>query len=79
MSSMLQINPLKITTHSKPRSVCSGYSATLYSTYFLFIGNTSFPCRFVEEKSGLYERMPLTFYKDTNFLAIFALSFETNI
>lgn len=32
-----------MTTHSKPRSVCSGYSAILYSIYFLFIGNTSFP------------------------------------
>lgn len=42
-----------MTTHSKPRSVCSGYSATLYSIYFLFIGNTSFPFYSFGRKIGV--------------------------
>lgn len=40
-----------MTTHSKPRSVCSGYSATLYSIYFLF--NTSFPFYSFGRKIGV--------------------------
>lgn len=53
---------MKITTHSKPRSVCSGYSVTLYSIKFLFIVNTSFPCYSFGRKIGVVWENASDFY-----------------